>query len=212
MERLACETSGVDDGVGEVMATLRRLGLDENTLVVYAADQGWMGGQNGIWGMGDHSHPVGAHELMMQIPLLFRHPGAIPAGKTDDRIVSNYDFLPTVLSHLGLGDRMPRQNSPGRDFSVALRGQALPWEYVMFYEMENTRAIRTATWKYVARFPHGPFELYDKEKDPAERFNMYAQPGTGPIQVDLARRLDEFFSRYSDPKYNVWKDGKSRAR
>lgn len=212
MERLACETSGVDDGVGEVMATLRRLGLDENTLVVYAADQGWMGGQNGIWAMGDHSHPFGAHELMMQIPLLFRHPGVIPAGETDDRIVSNYDFLPTVLSHLGLGERMPRQNSPGRDFSAALRGQALPWEDVMFYEMENTRSIRTDTWKYVARFPEGPFELYDKVRDPAERFNMYGQPEMEPIRAELSQRLDAFFNRYSDPKYNVWKDGKSRAR
>ncbi len=58
MERTACEVSGVDDGVGEVMATLKRLNLDEDTLVVYASDQGGMGGQNGIWGMGDHLHPT----------------------------------------------------------------------------------------------------------------------------------------------------------
>ena len=82
MEREAAETSGVDDGVGEIMATLRRLGLDDKTLVVYAADQGWTGGQNGIWGMGDHTRPFGAHELMMQIPLLFRHPGQIPPGRS----------------------------------------------------------------------------------------------------------------------------------
>ena len=82
MERTACEVSGVDDGVGEIMATLKRLDLDDNTLVVYAADQGWMGGQNGMWGMGDHFRPVGAHELMMQIPLIFRQPKKIPATPT----------------------------------------------------------------------------------------------------------------------------------
>jgi arylsulfatase A-like enzyme len=49
IRRVAAETSGVDDGVGQVMATLKELGLDERTLVVYAADQGWMGGTNGIW-------------------------------------------------------------------------------------------------------------------------------------------------------------------
>src|SRR5688572_23063432 len=75
MRRTAAEVSGVDDGVGDVMATLKRLGLDENTLVVFSADQGWMGGQNGMWGMGDHFRPIGAHELMMQIPLIFRQPG-----------------------------------------------------------------------------------------------------------------------------------------
>ena len=40
MRRVAAETSGVDDGVGEIMATLKRLGLDENTLVIYAVRPG----------------------------------------------------------------------------------------------------------------------------------------------------------------------------
>ncbi|MFM8334401.1 MAG: sulfatase, partial [Opitutaceae bacterium] len=95
MERTAAEVSGVDDGVGDVLATLRRLGLENDTLVAYSSDQGWMGGQNGMWGMGDHFRPIGAHELMMQIPLIFRQPGRIPAGCTSDLLVSNYDFLPS---------------------------------------------------------------------------------------------------------------------
>lgn len=213
MERCAAETSGVDDGVGDVMATLKRLGLDANTLVVYSADQGWMGGQNGMWGMGDHFRPVGAHELMMQIPLIFRHTGRIPAGKTSDLLVSNYDFLPTVLAHLGLAGKMPaKPPSPGRDFSPALLGQTVPWENVVFYEMETCRAIRTDDWKYVARHPNGPFELYDLKADPRERFNLFGQPGTEARRAELATRLDEFFARYADPQYDVWKGGRSKAR
>lgn len=212
MERVAAETSGVDDGVGEILATLRRLGLEENTLVVYASDQGWMGGQNGLWGMGDHTRPHGAHELMMQIPLLFRHPGRIPAGQVNDRLVSNYDFLPTVLSHLGLGDRMPRQNSPGRDFSAVLHGRDGPWDNEVFYEMLDTRAVRTDDWKLVRRHPDGPHELYDLKADPRERFNRYGQPGTAARERELSRRLDAFFSQYSDPRYDVWKAGRDRAR
>lgn len=213
MERLAAETSGVDDGVGEVMATLKRLGLDENTLVVYTADQGWMGGQNGLWGMGDHVRPVGAHELMMQIPLVFRQPGRIPSGRTSDLIVSNYDFLPTVLNQLGLGEKIPtKPKLPGRDFSAALRGQQLAWENQMFYEMETARAIRTDDWKYVARFPNGPFELYDMKNDPRERFNLYGQPGMETRRAALARRLDAFFAEYADPQYDIWKGGRSKAK
>jgi arylsulfatase A-like enzyme len=213
MERLAAETSGVDDGVGEIMATLKRLGLDENTLIVYAADQGWMGGQNGIWGMGDHTTPFGAHELMMHIPLIFRHAGRIGGGRTDDRIVSNYDFLPTVLSHIGLSGRMPATpRSPGRDFSAVLRGEPLAWDDVIFYEMENTRAVRTGKWKYVARFPNGPFELYDMERDGRERFNVYGQPGLESVRTELAGRLDAFFAQYSDPQYDRWKGGRSKSR
>jgi arylsulfatase A-like enzyme len=210
IRRVAAETSGVDDGVGEVLGTLHRLGLDENTLVVYAGDQGWMGGQNGLWGMGDHTRPTGAHELMMHIPLIFRHPGRIPAGRTSDLMVSNYDFLPTVLAHLGLEDKFPKQ-SPGRDFSVVLAGRTIAWENVMYYEMQTTRAIRTERWKYVARHPAGPFELYDMAADPHERFNLYGQPGQAERIRALDTQLSAFFSRYADPQYNLWRGGRSKA-
>lgn len=213
MERVAAETSGVDDGVGEIMTTLKRLNLDENTLVVYAADQGWMGGQNGIWGMGDHTRPIGAHELMMQIPMIFRHPGHIPPGAVSDNVVSNYDFLPTVLNYLDLGDQMPNKpKSPGRDFSGVLRGEVVPWKNEMVYEMESCRAIRTNDWKYVARFPAGPYELYDMENDPQERINLFGQPDAEAKREELAGRLNAIFATSADPKYDVWNGGHSKAR
>jgi arylsulfatase A-like enzyme len=213
MERTACEVSGVDDGVGEVMATLKRLNLDDDTLVVYASDQGWMGGQNGMWGMGDHFRPTAAHELMMQIPLIFRHSGKIAAGKTSDLFVSNYDFLRSVLGYLGLSAKLPTQpKSPGRDFSPVLHGESIAWENVVFYEMETCRAIRDDGWKYVARHPNGPHELYDMQRDPQERFNLFGQPGTAAKQQQLARRLDEFFNQYADPQYDIWKGGRSKAK
>lgn len=213
MRRVAAETSGVDDGVGEIMATLQRLKLDEKTLVVYAADQGWMGGQNGIWGMGDHTRPIGAFELMMKIPLIFRQPNHIRPGSTSDLIVSNYDFLPTVLQYLGFGDRIPQTpKSPGRDFSAVLRGESIEWRNEMFYEMETCRAIRAERWKYVARFPRGPFELYDLQTDPGEKVNQYGQPGTEAVQGDLAARLNAFFQEYADPQYDLWRGGRSKAK
>lgn len=212
--RVAAECSGVDDGVGEIMAALKENGLDDNTLVIYTSDQGWMGGQNGIWGMGDHLNPTGAHELMMQIPLIFRQPGRIPAAKTCDALVSNYDFMPSLLSYLGLAKKMPSSpKSPGRDFSAALHGQTLTdWDNTVFYEMETCRAIRTDRWKYVARFPDGPFELYDMQNDPRERFNLFGQLGTQETKTTLAQKLDAFFDEYADPKYNIWKGGGSKAK
>ncbi len=214
MERTACEVSGVDDGVGEIVATLQKLGLEENTLVAYAADQGWMGGQNGIWGMGDHTRPIGAHELMMQIPMIFRHPTAIASNQTCDLLMSNYDFLPTVLGQLGLRDKMPSKPiSAGRDFSPVLRGEPIEDQVkAIFYEMETTRSFRTERWKYVARFPNGPYELYDMQSDPQERFNQYGQPGTDNIRAELAQRLDAFFTKFADPQYDIWKGGRSKAK
>ena len=212
--RMASEVSGVDDGVGQVMAALKRLGLEKDTLGVYTADQGWMGGQDGLWGMGDHTRPIGAHELMLQIPFLFHQPGVIPAGSTSDLLVSNYDFLPSILGYLGLGDKTPAAPKlPGRDFSPVLRGKPLPdWNNTVFYEMETCRAIRSQRWKYVSRFPKGPYEIYDMEADPQERFNLYGQPGMQDITQDMAAQLDRFFATHADPKYDVWKGGGSKAK
>ncbi len=212
IRRVAAEISGVDDGVGRVMATLKELGLDQRTLVVYAADQGWMGGTNGLWGMGDHTRPIGAFDGMMQIPWLFRHPGSIRPNAKSDALVSNYDFLPTVLNYLGLGDQLKdaRPKSPGRDFSPILRGKHVDWDNAVYYEMEFVRAIRTDRWKYVHR-PEGPYELYDLKNDPHEKFNLYGQPDCLAIQQDLKSRLDAFFDKTAERKYDLYRGGTSKA-
>jgi arylsulfatase A-like enzyme len=167
-----------------------------------------------MWGMGDHFRPIGAHELMMHIPLIFRQPGAIAANTTSDLLVSNYDFLPSVLSYLGLKDRVPtKPKLPGRDFSPALRpGGSVVWENVVYYEMESCRAVRTDKWKYVARHPNGPHELYDKSADPHERMNLYGQPGREAVRAELDQRLTAFFQEYADPQYDIWRGGRSKAR
>jgi arylsulfatase A-like enzyme len=212
IRRVAAETSGVDDGVGTVLQTLHEAGLDERTLVVYTADQGWMGGHNGLWGMGDHTRPLGAFDGMMHVPLIFRQPRTIAPGAASDLLVSHYDFLPTVLSYLGLGGvpAAARPPSPGRDYSGVLRGRAVPWESIVFYEMETTRAIRTADWKYVHR-PDGPFELYDLQRDPHEKFNLFGQPPLAQTQAELSQRLQAFFDRTAEPKYDLYRGGTSKA-
>jgi arylsulfatase A-like enzyme len=214
MERTAAETSGVDDGVGAIMQTLNELGIADSTLVIYTADQGWMGGQNGLWGMGDHTRPIGAHELMMQVPLIFHQPGHIAAGQTCEQLVSNYDFLPSILGYLGMSDKRPTgpPELPGRDFSKLLKGEPIDWEDVVFYEMETCRAVRSPDWKLVLRHPQGPHELYDMQHDPQERFNLYGQPGLEAVQQELQTRLESFFERYADPQYDLWKEGRSKAR
>ena len=214
IRRMASEVSGVDDGVGEVMAALKRLGLEKDTLVIYSSDQGWMGGQNGLWGMGDHTRPIGAHELMMQIPLILSQPGSIPAGATSDLLVSNYDFLPSLLGHLGLSDKLPATPKlPGRDFSAVLRGGKMEaWDNTVFYEMETCRAVRGERWKYVHRHPAGPDELYDMQADSRERFNLLGQPGMEPVVEEMSAKLEAFFQTYADPQYDLLHGGKSKAK
>lgn len=213
IRRYAAELAAVDDGVGTIMETLEKNGLTENTLVIFCADQGWMGGQNGIWGMGDHTRPLTAFDEMMHVPLIFCHKGKIVSGSVSDLMVGNYDFMPTVLSYLGLASpENLNSNSPGKDFSATFQNKEIDWQNEIFYEMENLRCIRTEDWKYIHRFPDGPHELYHLKNDPWEKVNLYGQPLTVEIQEQLKTKLDAYFEKYADPEYDLWKGGRSKPR
>ncbi|MEW4528720.1 sulfatase-like hydrolase/transferase [Maioricimonas sp. JC845] len=210
--KYAAEVSGIDDGVGRVMETLRKLGLDENTLVIFTADQGLSGGHAGYWGMGDHTRPLTAFDWTMTIPLIIRQPGRIPAGQRIDNLVSNYDLFPTLLSYLGMEDKLPASRSyPGRDFSPLLLGEELDWENVHFYEFENVRAIRTDRWKYIERIHQTPNELYDLADDPNEHHNLYGDREYAATVQKLRQRLHAFFDKHADPKWDLWHGGGSKT-
>jgi len=213
IRKYAAEVSGIDDGVGRVMAALKRLGLDGNTLVIFTADQGLSGGHSGFWGMGDHTRPLTAFDWTMHVPLIFRHPGRIPAGKRVDLLVSNVDFMPTMLDYLGLSWKNTSQpKSPGSSFAAALRGEKIDdWDNTIYYEFENVRAIRTDRWKYIERFRQSPNELYDLSADPAELANLVDKPEHAETQRKLAERLHAYFDRVADPKWDLWKGGTSKT-
>jgi arylsulfatase A-like enzyme len=212
MRKYAAEVSAVDDGVGTIMDTLRRLQIDDNTLVVFVADQGLAGGHSGLWGMGDHTRPLTAYDPTMWIPLIFWQPGKISAGSRLDYLVSNYDIFPSLLQHLGLAAEAPdRPQLPGRNFSPALRGEPLHWDNVVFFEFENVRAIRTKQWKYIERIHQEPNELYDLQADPGERQNLIDDPKKQLIRDELKQRLHAFFLQYATPKWDLWRGGTSKS-
>lgn len=211
MRSYAAAVSGVDDGVGRVMDTLKQLGLDDNTIVVFSGDQGLNAGHGGFWGMGDHSRPLNTHDATVRIPLIFRHPKEIPS-RTSDLMVHNHDFLPTMLEYLGLKDKTPTSPPlPGKSFAATLRGKAQEWENVIYHEFENTRMIRTADWKLTLRHPHGPDELYDMKNDPDEKENLYHDTDHSKMRSSLQKQLEQFFKKYADPKYDRWNGGMTKG-
>lgn len=212
IRRYAAEVSGVDDGVGRVMQALKENGLDDDTLVIFAGDQGLAGGHNGFWGMGDHTRPITGYDWTMHVPLIWRHPGKIAAGHRSELLVSNYDFLPSILDYLGIpAEQVSNPVSPGRSYRAALQGESPEWENSVFYEYETVRAIRTDDWKYIERFEGGPNELFDLRKDPGERNNLIDQPNLAETQKKLAGQLQRFFDKYVDPQYDLWNGGVSKA-
>ncbi len=209
----AAEVSGIDDGVGEILDAIRKNELDRDTLVIFTADQGFACGHGGFWGMGWHTAPKTGFDWTMHVPFIWRHPQAIPAGRNSDILTSNYDLMLTLLSYLGLKERIaPEPKSPGRDYAALLRGDELgPWDNTVFYDFLNVRAIRTPDWKYIERQGKElPRELYDLTNDAGERDNLADRPAHAETQRELCERLHAFFDRYADRKYDLWRGGKSK--
>ena len=211
MRGYAAAVSGVDDGVGEILAALDRRGLSEDTLVIFAADQGLCGGHHGLWGMGDHARPLHAFEEAIHIPLIFRHPGHIEAGSVFAGRTCNYDFFPSLLDYLALEPTDDGRERPGHSYATALRGDSGEWEGTIFHEFENLRMVRDDTWKYVWRYPDGPDELYHMPSDPGERINKAGAADCAAVVEGLRAKIAAFFARYADPAYDVWQGGRSKA-
>ena len=120
--------------------------------------------------------------------------------------------MPTILDCAGFGD-VEIANSPGRSFARQLREEALEgWGDEVYFEQEESRGIRThkfAYWKRLQGF--GPAELFDVENDPGQNRNLFGQPGYDDVVRELDQKLTAFFERYTDPKYDLWKGGKTKS-
>lgn len=207
MANVASQNTLVDDGVGRVLAALEELGLAENTLVIFSADQGNFYGQHGLWQHTVVTKPSSPYETPMNIPLIIRSPSGA-AGSVNHLLIGQYDFAPTILDLLGFSD-IEFANSPGRSFSFALRGeQSDIWADAVFFEQEETRVIRTDRYTYWKRLATtGEPALFDMQEDPGQLRNLATDPSLQSVLADLDRRLDTFFSRYADPKYDLWQGG-----
>ncbi len=192
--------SGLDRGVGQILRRLEETGLRENTLIVFAGDNGMNMGHHGIWGKGNGTFPLNMYDTSVKVPFLMDWPGHIPQGRVDDHLLSHYDFFPTLLDLLELNDPA-LADLPGRSFAPLLRDQPFNERQavVVFDEYGPVRMIRSRTYKYVHRFPYGPHEFYDLAQDPDERKNRIADPAYQQLVFEMKAELDRFFLHYADP-------------
>ena len=223
------QVSLIDHGVGRILQTLERLGLDDNTIVIYTADHGFSLGHNGIWGHGAAAFPASAHRASYHIPLIVAGAGT-RAGATHAGLVSQLDLFPTLTAlsgaeggaegGVGPGTSGPSLPSAGRDLSAILSGRGAPDDREqarsVFMEQEETRAIRTPDWLYAARFRGAPGfqlgdELYDLRQDPLERYNLIDSPDHAETAAGLRAEVEAFFDRYSQPQYDLWTGGRAKS-
>jgi len=166
----------LDRNVGRVLEALRRLRLDENTLVIYMADHGYSLGQHGRF----EKHC--GYEPALRVPLIMRFPGRIPSGVVSD-LTEHIDVPPTIVDVMGL-EPLPVMH--GTSLRPYLEGRRVekPRDHIFSEYLENEEAyVKTAQWKYIlcsgkrarqdgyqtdAPTPGRYRRLYDLVHDPGE--------------------------------------------
>lgn len=187
---MRCITA-MDEDVGRIMTELERLGLTDNTVVVFAGDNGYYLREHGL---GDKRS---AYDESLRIPLLMKYPRLAAKGKLVDQMVLNIDLAPTLLDLAGV--EVPKQMQ-GRSWRPLLEGKAPEWREVYYYEYfyekpfssPHVQAVRTMDAKLI-RYPEHPdwTEMFDLAADPYELKNLIGEPG----KADLLRRLETEFTR-----------------
>lgn len=176
----AAMMSRLDRSVGEVVALLRELGLDEETLVIFTSDNGPQGNHyQTVSDFFDGNGPFRGYkntfyEGGIRVPFIARWPGRIKAGSSSDLVSALWDFLPTAAELAGIEAPAVDGISMvptllGRD--LRFRHEFLYWEYP---RNGLTQAVRMGNWKAVKRGSDAPFELYNLTRDPGEATDVAA--------------------------------------
>lgn len=156
--------TGVDEQLGRFLAALKRLGLEEDTIVVFTSDHGDMMGSQGLIGK---PYPF---EEAFSVPMIIRWPGKIAAGRVDDLLLTTPDLMPTLLAMVGCGDRIPEkvQGADRSGFILGHGGGERPAYAPYFDSTEGGhRGVRTHRHTLILgkRSSHQAIRLFDNVAD-----------------------------------------------
>jgi len=200
--------TAMDLGVGRILDELESLGLRRSTLVVFTSDNGYSCGHHGFWGKGNGTLPLNMYENSIKVPFIVSQPGRVPEGRVTPAMMSQYDFMPTLLDYVGLPP-LRDEALPGASFLPVWLGERdeARHEVVVYDEYGPVRMIRTPEWKYVHRYPYGPHELFDLVNDPDERRNLAGEQSRRALVGEMRARLARWFQRYVVPQMDGLRTG-----
>jgi iduronate 2-sulfatase len=177
-----------DWNAGRVLDELGRLGLAENTIVVFWSDHGYQLGEKGKWSKAGSLFEAGA-----RVPLIIRVPGG-SAGRKCARVVESIDLFPTLAALCGLP---AAPGMEGRDLTPLLKDPQGPWDHPAFTiwsedgKTATGTSIRTEKWRY-AEYTAGGAMLLDPAADPHEMKNLADDPAFAPIREELSKKIAAF--------------------
>lgn len=191
----------LDRNIGQLLDYLDKNGLSENTVVVYASDQGFYMGEHGWF---DKRF---IYEESLRTPFIIRYPGVVKPGTTIPQLMLNIDWAPTFLNMAGV--KVP-EDIQGESFMPLLqnKGSKTAWRkdaYYHYYEFPQPHhvhphfGIRTERYTLVHFYGKiNTWELYDLQKDPGQVHNLYGTPATTALTATLKARLKALMQQYKD--------------
>jgi arylsulfatase A-like enzyme len=189
----------VDEGVGRVVDTLKELGLDKNTIVIYSSDQGFYLGDHGWY------DKRWMYEESLKMPLIVKWPGVTKPGTRNTDLVQNLDYAETFLDIAGA--KVP-EDMQGQSFVPILKGKTpADWRkgiYYHYYEYPSVHmvsrhnGIRTNRYKLMRFYQFDEWEFYDLEKDPGEQTNLYGSTEHADTIAQLKKDLEALRVQYKD--------------
>lgn len=192
-------------GIVGIMEHLRTLGVADDTIVVYLADNGWYWGEHRLRAKNN------PYEEAIRAPMFVRYPKLAPLGRSDERFALNIDLAPTFAELAGVGVPIAHD---GESLVRLLDGTAPAWRDDFLAEgwpgSHPWALVREAQWKYTELpvapgSPDGAFEreLYDLASDPYELENVAGDPTHATRIAQMAARLRELRPNWpidSDPQ------------
>jgi arylsulfatase A-like enzyme len=198
-KRYAALVTHMDYHIGRLIGTLNQLGLRENTLIIFASDNGAavMAPLKELnCGAGLKGRKGQLYEGGIKVPLIINQPGRVPARQISN-IVYFPDFMPTLARLTGSTEAVPA-DTDGMDISPLFFGENIDTDsrYLYWEFPGKQRAIRHGEWKCVTVKKGAPLELYHISEDPTESKNL---ADTYPKMV---KELDKKMRKMRRPSAN----------
>ncbi|MGB9688467.1 sulfatase-like hydrolase/transferase [Thermogutta sp.] len=184
----------LDAQIGRILETLRETGHLQDTLIVFASDNGLAVGRHGLMGKQN------LYEHSQRVPLIFAGPG-IPAGRSD-ALVYLFDVFPTVAEMFQVP---PPEGVEGQSLLPIIRGEKQKVRDAVFgaYRMFQ-RSVRTERYKYITYHVKDEFheQLFDIQNDPWETKNLANDSAYQGVKSQLKERLFQLQKELDDPVLN----------
>jgi arylsulfatase A-like enzyme len=179
----------LDEQIGRILEALQRTGQADNTLIIYAADQGLALGSHGLLGK------QSVYEHSMRCPLIFAGPG-IPRGRSTRAFSYLLDVFPTLCDVLGISRPADLEGESLRPLWEGRRDQVRDSVFLPFIDIQ--RAVREERWKLICYPKISHMQLFDLQTDPDEKTNLIDRTEYAEHVQRLRKLMEQWQAKVGD--------------